>query len=811
MNRRGRLLAILLGLAGAHFQSSAQIAIYDVVAGFSDEFNPTGLWSYGETTKGGSSFDLLNGQGTNSWTGGCSFWRDSWFCYPRVALTDGGGELELNKWMYDDVIPVVRFTAPLTGSYSLHLAASCWVGGDNLSLRINSQPSVALPFPESKRLELTNVFNLQTGDTIDIVGSSYNHTSFYRLNGVSLSGSIHLDSSPSLPPITVIPAGGLFTNQLQVVLQNNTGAGIIRYTVDGTEPDANSIAYSTPALLTAGTEIRAAVFNGGAPTTATLSTSYQRVYALNDGIPASWREQYFGPGYLTDPRVAAEADPDGDLMDNHQEYWAETSPVDAGSVRFISWMQHAFSTNQNPAGAWSYGAFDGPYGAAAGFHLYPVCKNGVWADWTGLSIVFRDIADTGFMIDKDSNSESLRIVAQPAGIAPNLTIKRAAVRFVATRQGNHRIVLPLQQPLTGPYAPYTGPFILGINGQVIHTVDLVDANSTLAGAFERHLNAGDTVDFLVEGALGGQSGEESYLLRASVEALDESPPPPTLSIQPGGGLFTNSVQVAITTSSASGVVRYTTDSSAPTALSAVYVEPIVLTNSVTIKAQLFTEDVPATAVVHAAFIRYQPPPDIEFTPPGGVFTGTISVSMINHVGAGVIRYTLDGSTPTPVSTPFGSPLSISNTVTITAGVFFNQFPVSLVYTQTYQRSYVTPEDGIPAAWREQYFGLTFATNPLAAADADGDADGSTNLQEYRAGTDPTDPLSGFRASIRAVPAIAFPTVPGQTYRILRMNEPTGPATLLATIVATGAQASFVDDNPPDNSFYLVELVTEASP
>lgn len=821
MKPRVHLLAVLLCLTGADLPVSAQVATYDVVAGFSALTNPTGAWSYGETSNGSSSFNLLNQQEANAWSGGCVIWRDTSICAPRVALIDSsdtiilnwgywGPTLHLGKWMNDDAIPVLRFTAPVTGSYSLHLVARCSSQGDSLSLRINGQTSAALPFHGSLYLELNNVFNLQAGDTLDIVGSNFNDSLSYRMNGVYLNGAIHLDSSPGLPPITFIPPGGLFTNQLQVILQNNTEAGIIRYTVDGTEPDANSTAYSAPALLTAATELRASIFNGSAPATATHSTSYQRVYALDDGIPAAWREQYFGQGYLTDPQVAAEADPDGDQVDNRHEYWAETSPVDAGSVRFIDWLARDFSTNQNPAGAWSYGTFEGPYSSATVFHAYPVCKNGVWADWMYSSVLGNDVAATGFRIDRDSTSESLRMVAPPANLA-TLPIRRAAVRYVATHQGNHRIVLPTQQPLTGPYAPYSGPFKLGINGQVIYTVDLADANSTLAGTFDRHLNAGDTVDFLVEGALGGGPNGNSYLLRASVEALDVAPPAPTLSIQPGGGLFTNSVQVVITTSSASGVIRYTTDSSAPTVLSAAYVEPIVLTDSTTIKAQLFIEGVPVTAVIHADFIRYQPPPDIEFVPPGGIFNGTISVSMINHVGAGIVRYTLDGSAPTPASTPFGSPLSISNTVTITAGVFLNQFPVSSLFPQTYERSYVTPDDGIPTEWREQYFGSNFATNPLAAADADGDADGSTNLQEYQAGTDPTDPLSGFRASIRAVPAIIFPTVLGQTYRVLRMSEPTGPATLLTTIVATGIQASFVDDNPPDNSFYLVELVTEVSP
>ncbi len=49
-------------------------------------------------------------------------------------------------------------------------------------------------------------------------------------------------------------------------------------------------------------------------------------------------------------------------------------------------------------------------------------------------------------------------------------------------------------------------------------------------------------------------------------------------------------------------------------------------------------------------------------------------------------------------------------------------------------------DGIPDGWRLHYFG-TLSTNETSCAACDGDADGVSNLQEYRRGTDPTNPTS----------------------------------------------------------------------
>jgi hypothetical protein len=63
----------------------------------------------------------------------------------------------------------------------------------------------------------------------------------------------------------------------------------------------------------------------------------------------------------------------------------------------------------------------------------------------------------------------------------------------------------------------------------------------------------------------------------------------------------------------------------------------------------------------------------------------------------------------------------------------------LVFTDHIRRGLSTAGDGIPDAWKLLNFGSL--ANPLAAANADPDGDGKTNLQEYKDGTNPNNPNS----------------------------------------------------------------------
>ena len=75
-------------------------------------------------------------------------------------------------------------------------------------------------------------------------------------------------------------------------------------------------------------------------------------------------------------------------------------------------------------------------------------------------------------------------------------------------------------------------------------------------------------------------------------------------------------------------------------------------------------------------------------------------------------------------------------------------------------------DGLPDDWQSQFWGSSSANWPGSQVDSDGD--GASNIQEFLAGTDPTDPNSVLRVQIVTTsqgPRLNWNTQPGLMYQI----------------------------------------------
>src|SRR5206468_1107237 len=135
---------------------------------------------------------------------------------------------------------------------------------------------------------------------------------------------------------------------------------------------------------------------------------------------------------------------------------------------------------------------------------------------------------------------------------------------------------------------------------------------------------------------------------------------PTFS--PPGGSFVGSVTVTLSTATSGATIYYTTDGSTPTTASSAYTGPVPLTTTTTLKAMAAASGMSNSSVTSAAYtIRVVAP---TFSPAGGTYTSTLSVSISETTPGATIYYTTDGSTPTTASSVYAGPISVTRTTTL---------------------------------------------------------------------------------------------------------------------------------------------------
>ncbi len=157
----------------------------------------------------------------------------------------------------------------------------------------------------------------------------------------------------------------------------------------------------------------------------------------------------------------------------------------------------------------------------------------------------------------------------------------------------------------------------------------------------------------------------------------------TPTLNPAAGTYTTAQNVTLSTATSGATIRYTTDGSTPTTASTPYASPIAVNTQTTLSTRAFKTGYTDSAVASGAYtFNFGTLPAPSAAPTAGIFSAPVTVTLSGPSGA-TIRYTSDGSDPTPASTIYTAPLTVSATTTLKARAFQIDWTASAVLTAVY--------------------------------------------------------------------------------------------------------------------------------
>ncbi len=576
-------------------------------------------------------------------------------------------------------------------------ASASWVdahysvaGGAQMNVRMAYNSSSArfeTSFPASAGQTVTHSFTYFTS------GAAYDSaTGSTTLQGGGGGGGG--GGAPAAPSFSV-PAGS-YAAPLSLSLSSSSGA-TIRYTLDGSTPGAGSTAYTGPLTLNASATVKAiALLNGLSSAVSSASytlgssggTGYTQGVDYAGGVATFWFARELASTAWVDLHYDAgsgQQNVRSSYNSGTQRFEYKASLPAGATVKYsFTWFANGSGAADSPLFVLTLGGGGGGGGTAAApaFSL----PGGSYA---GVQQVSLSSGTPGavirYTVDGSTPSSASPVYAGPIAVGSSLTIKAYASASGLT-----------DSPVTS--ASYTisianGPFSQGvselgstamvwfkpaaaqqfvilhyqigtgsqINPKMAYNPSLGRYETVLSGlGFGQRLNYA----FTYAPVSGAQTDSPAY---SYVMGTGNDIPKPQFS--PASGSYAGPVSVSLSTTAPGGVIRYTTDGSAPTALSPQYTGPITVNTALTITAASMLSDgsqsgnVVGTYVVETQGGQVLPP---VFSHAGGSYGSPIQLALSSGTVGATIRFTTDGSTPGASSPAYGGPIALLASTTVRA-------------------------------------------------------------------------------------------------------------------------------------------------
>jgi len=505
-------------------------------------------------------------------------------------------------------------------------------------------------------------------------------------------GLVPMDTA-SAPTFSL--AAGTYKGVQTVTLSSATPGDTIHYTTDSTLPTSSSPVYSGSLQIAASETVKAIAVEAGTipspPSTAKYTITYDTAAApVFSPLPGT----YAGPQMVAITSATA-----GDTLRCTTDGTNPTpsSPVCPGNLNVAANETiKAFATK---AGTVSSAVVTAAYAISPDTAPAPTLSlaGGAYAGPQKVAISGAPGDSIFYTTDGSTPTSTSKLYADSVSIHSTTTLQAITVKFglVNSAVTKATYTIPPRDSVLNALSTNPGTFTSTFLGGVSSYVDSVDQGVTSVTVTATPRTPGDVNGIAIDGSSSTTVALDSIdpdtiSVRVtnsngngmvySIVVVHRPPAAPTFG--PGSGLYTSVQHVAITSATAGAKIYYTVDGSTPSVSSTLYTGPVTVSGNTTLEAfALGTGAVPSKTTSAAyAFDTVKAP---TFSPAGGFYSATQTVTISCATAGATIHYTKDGSTPTAASPVYTGPISVPIPETIRAIAVANGDVPSPVASSTY--------------------------------------------------------------------------------------------------------------------------------
>jgi uncharacterized repeat protein (TIGR03803 family) len=476
---------------------------------------------------------------------------------------------------------------------------------------------------------------------------------------------------PAAAAPTFSPVAGTYTSAQTVTITSTTSGASIRYTTDGVTTPSETVGtlYSSAVSISATTTLKAIAYEiGFADSTVTSGT-----YTIN--LPAA-AAPTFSPAagtYTSAQTVTISTTTSGASIRYTTDgvttptttvgtVYSGPVPINATTTLKAIAYKTGFTTSAVTTGVYTIGSV-------------PITLQATTLSPTGSGQAItptNDAAAPGGTWIKISSTAVGQWIQFTTTSIPAGTYQLSFIYRTNSTRGQHNVA---------------------IDGAVISTSSI--DQYAAAASYPPAVKVGNPVTFASAGThtirltvTGHNAASSSYDVSA-VQFIFTSTAPqaaaPTFS--PVAGTYTSTQTVTITSTTGGASIRYTTDGvTTPTeTVGTLYSGAISISTTTTLKAIAFEASFTDSTMTSGTYTINQPVAAAPtFSPAAGTYTSPQTVTITSTTGGASIRYTTDGSTPSPTAgNLYSGLLTLGSTTTLKAIAFETGFTPSSVKSGTY--------------------------------------------------------------------------------------------------------------------------------